>query len=585
MVFSNVFPFSDKDVKLVVNAVGSYKPKDSKHNKVHFESIAQINVIENSDVTLMFSFVNAADDMPVAVGPFMLTFLDFDGSRGGMKESVTLKGFSDFHLFDNTEVGMDVVDGALTFSSTKTGKSRDDPRDAFQLTEKQLKRSVSVLYPGVSHFHVKLTVPSRRQSQQWSRNFLLVGPTNLMCEPPTTTTTTTTSTSSETATTTLGPMGLCKLIGDPHIKPFDSVKRYVDIYTYGDYWVVKSQSVLIQGRYGAANRNGNSRVAALAIGGPFLNNHTLIIEIGQTLWDGQQILTAVPAGFSDPSDLLSATAKAAKGKHGNGQIRNGETLQFKLPQEVTLTINRWATHLDVLISMRRVQGGQDGHCGNFNFNALDDTKTAIVERIGQPIPDAQLLFPSKSPDVPQPPEQTLEKCANWKEALDACLGHLGSKADVEDVEACAMDFCFGDEGMAANWGATVGMWKDEACRSKQVCTAGAGTKPITVATALGKPVPQSQKKCLALCREVATAEGYADKSCCAWTTKPKKQCKSVQSPITDQWCNDNCNHSPPHCPSMCRCTQESSCQLYPPDFVQASSKAASRHVCVLGATR
>jgi len=466
------------------------------------------------------------------------------------------------------EVGMDKVNGALRFSSTKIGKVHDDPRDAFSLTEKQLKRSVAVLYPAVSHFHVTLAVPSRSQSDAWGRNFIFSGPTSLLCEAPQTTAKTTTT------TTTVGPMGLCKLVGDPHIKPFDSVRRYVHIYTYGDYWVVKSQSVLIQGRYGAAHRNGNSRVAALAIGGPFLGNHTLIIELGQTLWDGQRILTTVPTEFV-VSNLLSATAK---------RFGNGAKMQFKLPQEVTITINRWTTHLDVLISMRRVQGGQDGHCGNFNLNAMDDTKSAIVTRIGQPIPEAQLLFPFKVADVTQPLEQSLDNCAKRNEALTVCQGHLGSTADVEDLEACAMDFCFGDEGMAANWGATMSMWKDENCQSKQVCKAAAGIKPILVAEALRKSAPRSQEKCLSLCRELAAVEGYDEKSCCAWTTKPKKVCKSVQSPITDQWCNENCNHNPPHCPSSCRCQKESACQLFPPGF-RKTSGAGSRRICVLGATR
>ena len=37
-------------------------------------------------------------------------------------------------------------------------------------------------------------------------------------------------------------------------------------------------------------------------------------------------------------------------------------------RNVRVTINRWPKHIDAIIQMPQQLGGQDGHCGNFNFN-------------------------------------------------------------------------------------------------------------------------------------------------------------------------------------------------------------------------
>merc|ERR1719282_811686 len=45
--------------------------------------------------------------------------------------------------------------------------------------------------------------------------------------------------------------GVCLVWGDPHIMTFD--KKRVDFYTQGEYWIVKSSTVQIQGRYKATH--------------------------------------------------------------------------------------------------------------------------------------------------------------------------------------------------------------------------------------------------------------------------------------------------------------------------------------------
>merc|ERR1712080_485746 len=154
-------------------------------NKVQFDSIVYVNVVENTDVNLMFSFVSNHDNSPVVVDPFMLTFLDIDSTKGGIREDVVVKGFSEFRRAENTQVAKDAVGGAVVFSATKIGKAKDDPRDVFELTTRQMKQSVAVIYPRVSHFHVKLALPNKKKSssKQWSKNFQFTGATSLLCRP------------------------------------------------------------------------------------------------------------------------------------------------------------------------------------------------------------------------------------------------------------------------------------------------------------------------------------------------------------------------------------------------------------------
>merc|ERR1712048_235437 len=79
--------------------------------------------------------------------------------------------------------------------------------------------------------------------------------------------------------TTIRPLhASCTVWGDPHIDVFDNglfgrpKVDPVSIYTSGEYWLVKSDKVQIQGRYGTTvfTTEGQSALLALAVGGPFL---------------------------------------------------------------------------------------------------------------------------------------------------------------------------------------------------------------------------------------------------------------------------------------------------------------------------
>eukprot|EP00403_Amphidinium_massartii_P035872 CAMPEP_0178433978 /NCGR_PEP_ID=MMETSP0689_2-20121128/33186_1 /TAXON_ID=160604 /ORGANISM="Amphidinium massartii, Strain CS-259" /LENGTH=410 /DNA_ID=CAMNT_0020056027 /DNA_START=185 /DNA_END=1413 /DNA_ORIENTATION=+ len=89
--------------------------------------------------------------------------------------------------------------------------------------------------------------------------------------------------------------GQCVLWGDPHIVPFDRQVLMrsgrgsnVNLYDYGDYWIVKSDSVFIQGRYWSSKYRGNAMTRGLAVGGPFLDGNLLMVEPqdGTVEWNG-----------------------------------------------------------------------------------------------------------------------------------------------------------------------------------------------------------------------------------------------------------------------------------------------------------
>merc|ERR1712232_1212980 len=78
---------------------------------------------------------------------------------------------------------------------------------------------------------------------------------------------------------------------------------------------------------------------------------------------------------------------------------------------VSLKVNRWPKHIDAIIRSPQQSRGQDGHCGNFNLNANDDTPELILERVGAILPD-ESSFPTqpKFSLEPQPLENTLDDC-------------------------------------------------------------------------------------------------------------------------------------------------------------------------------
>merc|ERR1712087_147604 len=104
----------------------------------------------------------------------------------------------------------------------------------------------------------------------------------------------------------LGAAKTCVIWGDPHIMTFDN--KRVDFYTQGQYWIVKSTTVHIQGLYKPTHAtSGLSVMKAIAFGGPFMRGNKIIIETQNAYFIPaggvqQPIITGFPSDF-DQGDL------------------------------------------------------------------------------------------------------------------------------------------------------------------------------------------------------------------------------------------------------------------------------------------
>eukprot|EP00971_Amphidinium_carterae_P117268 2322945-Amphidinium_carterae.1 len=196
----------------------------------------------------------------------------------------------------------------------------------------------------------------------------------------------------------------CAIFGDPHIMPFDRTleNRYgpgamVDMYAYGDYWLVKSERISIQARYWASQCDGNSMTRSLAIGGSFLEGNVLLIEPldGRVSWNGDSILQGFPSTFTVPQLVYAEYHNEVAEVKIAGQHAEVRGVDLMLPLGVRITVNRYGSHLDAVITMREQEAGVDGYCGNFNDDPTDDVTYSIQQRMSVQVNKTANLFPAK----------------------------------------------------------------------------------------------------------------------------------------------------------------------------------------------
>merc|ERR1719472_512712 len=142
-----------------------------------------------------------------------------------------------------------------------------------------------------------------------------------------------------------GGVGTCIGWGDPHIRTFDGMRA--DYYSSGEYYIVKSGVVSIQGRYLPTKyTNGLAVTKMIAIGGPVLKGNKLIIGPLAATWNGAPILTGFPSHFDQPGivhvdyDNVGALVDTAldaskKKKIVHVKIADGS------PEGLLVQVNRW----------------------------------------------------------------------------------------------------------------------------------------------------------------------------------------------------------------------------------------------------
>lgn len=214
-------------------------------------------------------------------------------------------------------------------------------------------------------------------------------------------------------------LGRCAIFGDPHFITFDGGHTTF----VGDriLWVVRSQNVWMQ----AVSRLATGNFMGFAVGGPFLQGHTLLVynaSDGGALraeFDGVPILLEAEDEF-ESSDI---GLKAIRSPSWNASLHDSAILDIRTEQQFAigpfperftgspeggLFLLRLPGHVEVtitgvdfmsaVVSMPAQATGQSGYCGDFNNDAEDDyAKVAPswnrpVGRDLGPVPRSMSLF-------------------------------------------------------------------------------------------------------------------------------------------------------------------------------------------------
>lgn len=241
----------------------------------------------------------------------------------------------------------------------------------------------------------------------------------------------------------------CYFWGDPHLVTFDAARP--SFYGDGEYWIVKSEDVKIQGRFmGTVYTYGLAATQKVVVAGNFLNGHKIEVEPmehaygGHILVDGQPVLTSfgtlkVCDGASITYDGIGELPDKAASKW------ESRIVHMELPHNITFTVYRWGNYLDLKLEMAPLAKGQDGSCGNFNGDPSDDTTDAILSRGGR-VADKDLLF-NKHAEISFTTEEATmlrTNCAAEKlvEGELACRKQMPTATTMQ-VNGCVFDFCFG----------------------------------------------------------------------------------------------------------------------------------------------
>jgi len=227
----------------------------------------------------------------------------------------------------------------------------------------------------------------------------------------------------------------------------------VDFFRQGIFWIVKSGQVEIQGRYLATPfTNGLSAFNTIAVGGPSLRGHVFKVgpmENGQITWDNQPVLGTFPSVLD-----LSSSGLGKISYNGEGQLVDPaeghvdkKVVHVDFPGSVHLQVLRWANHINVRITMPPQAGGQEGHCGNFNGNAADDTKGAIETRTPV-LGERDSLFRTFTPSSPGKMLTVEHDCEPDKKAA-AYTACQHTRPNMAHFQSCLFDVCFGGPQYAA----------------------------------------------------------------------------------------------------------------------------------------
>lgn len=213
------------------------------------------------------------------------------------------------------------------------------------------------------------------------------------------------------------PFGTCSLLGDPHVLTFDdpngdSGAPLLTQFAAGDFYLVKADNFVIQGRFGFSERFPTaSSLVGLAIGGDLIGRHTLVVEyVGPTkgregfaIWlDNTKILTqGYPVSFKSKDNLIRAffgnldpDSFGRQARHTIGGLSGHlPSMFFNIAPDIQIYLLLGEDTMNAVITLRKFEHAIDGYCGNFNCIPEDDAVEVLKARgVAQQFPRRESLF-------------------------------------------------------------------------------------------------------------------------------------------------------------------------------------------------
>jgi len=283
------------------------------------------------------------------------------------------------------------------------------------------------------------------------------------------------------------PFGTCTIMGDPHVLTFDDPAGQqgtpaITQTTPGDYYLVTSEDIKIQGRFGYSSRfPAAASLTGIAVSGVLIHNNKLVVEYTgpakgkegfKAWWNDQPILDqGFPASFKSKDNFLEAEYNSMDPQSFSREARNtiGGTsgdlpsYLFKIAPGIQIYVLMGQETMNGVITMRKLRVGMDGYCGNFNCVANDDGLQALEARnLTTPIaagtslfknapaqPSSQLKKSGETPQLNDCDPAVLKKaqdvtCANLEDGMkagcifDVCASGGSESMGNEDVAAAAL---------------------------------------------------------------------------------------------------------------------------------------------------
>lgn len=236
----------------------------------------------------------------------------------------------------------------------------------------------------------------------------------------------------------------CVLWGDPHVKTFDSSRSV--FYSEGDFWIVKSPKVSIQGRFQATDwtkandHTDYSSMTGLIVGGPFMLGHTIQVDSmeGKITCNGVEILSNFGQDTCGPA-IITFDSQGALVDSAMAFLPH-KVVHMKLPLRILVQANRWPNFMNAKVTMTK-QEAQDGVCGNFNGNALDDQGKNLHQRYGHGVSAGERMFKNAIPWHAPQKMPTSKRCSTEKLNRAKAVCGLAEKEEGWSLAECVGDVC------------------------------------------------------------------------------------------------------------------------------------------------